>query len=268
MLDTYTKVTHGTDQQRFGRFLRLWRGAHDLTVNDLNGLRAASSDERHLHSGEHFQDAGTNQRHVFYLSSGAALSAHYGSAGQFSIPHFYLPGDFIGLETLHTEKATASKMASCASSIVRIEKSVLLREMSGNPRLAQTLFLQSSINHVWATDRLNRMISYHSDARLAQFLLMLNSRQSTLGERKKDLIYCPITQALIGAGVGLTPVSVSRSLSRLKSSGLLVKEGSHYNILNRGRLEDMCDFIDRSEDLNQLQTKRANPPAPEAISLR
>lgn len=267
MLETQMRVTHSANQQRFGRFLKLWRGAHALTEQDLSGLRAASSDEQHLHSGEHFQDAGTDQRHVFYLSSGAALLAHYGSAGQFSIPHFYLAGDFIGLETLHTEKAIASKMAACAASIVRIEKSVLLREMSANPRLAQTLFLQSSINHVWATDRLNRMISYNSDARLAQFLLMLNSRQSTLGECKKDLIYCPITQALIGAGVGLTPVSVSRSLSRLKSSGLLVKEASHYRILNRRRLEHMCDFIDRSEDLNLLRTKRA-PPAQEAISLR
>ena len=94
------------------------------------------------------------------------------------------------------------------------------------------------------------MISYNAEARLAQFLLMLNSRQSTIGARKKDLVYCPITQALIGAGVGLTPVSVSRSLRRLKHAGLLSKEGSYYRILNRTRLEQMCDFMDRSCDVD------------------
>ena len=182
------------------------------------------------------------------------MSAHYGSGGQFSIAHFYLPGDFIGLETLHTQRATVSQLAACAASVVRVEKAALVREMSANSRLAQTLFLQSSINQVWATDRLNRMISYNADARLAQFLLMLNSRQSIFGSRKKDLVYCPITQALIGAGVGLTPVSVSRSLRRLKQSGLLSREGSNYRILDRSRLEQMCDFIDRSRDVEVRAT--------------
>lgn len=190
---------------------------------------------RILKRGQELFHEGQTAKHIVIVHSGALKAYRNIADGTQLVTNFYLPGDFLGWEAMHTGHYHGNVMALNTASVCRIGIAELLAYGTGAAeRLAHVLRL--------ATEALVReegwrvqIASRGADERVAAFLLALSSHNASRG-LSPNAIALPMSRSDIGSFLNLAIETVSRVFGRLQKENVVKAQAGMVEVLDLPRL--------------------------------
>jgi CRP/FNR family transcriptional regulator, anaerobic regulatory protein len=188
-------------------------------------------------------------KHIFRVGDpfGAIAAVRAGSVktylideqGREQVLGFYLPGEIIGLNALHSSAYTCSAVALEPVLLCRFSFPKIALLASRMPGLQQRLFALLSEDIGKAT-----LLSgaFTADERMAALLVSLSRRYAARGLSPTRL-RLSMTRTDIGNYLRLAPETVSRVLRRFATEGTVLAEGREVSVLNAATLEQLARSV-------------------------
>jgi len=202
--------------------------------------------------GEEIVAVGDTIDFVFVVESGWAIRYRILDDGRRQILNFMLPGACFDMMSMAYAKADHAVSAATEVKLRRIKSSDFLREVSSEPHLATALWWVAIQEEAILREQIIRIGRRSAKERVAHLLLELNRRVAAIEGRLTDFINLPFPQSLFADALGLSVVHVSRTITKLKSEGLIMTSPAGIEILHRDKMADMCDFDSRYLHLEKL----------------
>ncbi|HYH39885.1 MAG TPA: helix-turn-helix domain-containing protein [Azospirillum sp.] len=182
---------------------------------------------------------GDEARSVYRVVEGMVRISIMLADGRRHIVDFLQPGDMVGLsageEYAHTAEAVG------AAKLVRMPRSRLEAAMDQRPALARKLLTRMQADLVAAHERLLLLGRKSVAERLASLLLLLRDRQPEAAGEAPQRVALPMGRTDIADYLGLTIETVSRTFTKLRSSGLIRLVDTYtVEILDPERLDEIA----------------------------
>lgn len=176
--------------------------------------------------------------HVFEVVEGIVCLYRILPDGTRHILSFRFPGETVGLCSPSTYAYNAQAVGDV--SVRRIPVSGVERMLDERPEFARQLLRMATSELNDARQHLMCLAAKSAESKIADFLLMLARRGKVEGEGQVE-VNLPMTRTDIGDYLGLTIETVSRTLSKLRRSGIIdLPRASRVVIQHIDRLEEMA----------------------------
>jgi CRP/FNR family transcriptional regulator len=161
--------------------------------------------------------------------------------GRRQITGFVHPGDFIGIAASGIYSYSAEAITDVA--LCRFPRRQLYLLFDRFPKLEGRLLGITTDELTAAQDQMLLLGRKTAAEKLASFLLSLGTRMNGEGGEEKP-IPVPMTRSDVADYLGLTVETVSRTLSRLKKSGLIeISEAHRITITQLDALQDIAEGL-------------------------
>lgn len=214
---------------------------------DLGSLKPVLLPKKSVPAGTSLQTEGSEELNAYIVASGWLMTVFITADGDRSISRLYLPGDLIGWEDLNWVYATATVEAASDAVVVGFPKKEIVEIFRNATDLAYLFHRYAMIDYIWATDQHRVNGRYLSDARMAYFFLQVYSRLSLSSDEIDNSFSCPLTHQDIADYIGLSMMTINRSLKVLRDQRIIAGGGDAYTILDFDHMAKMCDFVDRNQ---------------------
>jgi len=188
---------------------------------------------RPIQSGEHVFRAGDEFSSVASVRTGCFKSYLVDHEGQEQVLGFFLPGEIIGLDAIHSLRHTANVVALDTSAICGLTFDSMTSMARQMPELQNELFRLMSQRigelEISAGD-------LSADERIAMFLLSLSERFARRGYSENDFCLA-MSRRDIASFLRLATETVSRVFARFQKSGMLLVDRKEVRILNMPALK-------------------------------
>ncbi|MDZ4737178.1 MAG: Crp/Fnr family transcriptional regulator [Rhodospirillaceae bacterium] len=114
--------------------------------------------------------------------------------------------------------------------------------MLAYPQPSTALLWTSAISRSLLAERLYSLGRRNGYQRTGHFLLELLTRLEEVGLNDGGSFHAPLTLAVLGDLLGLTPEHVSRVVQRLRRDGFLATRRDHWQFIDRLGMAKACDF--------------------------
>jgi CRP-like cAMP-binding protein len=177
---------------------------------------------------------GADKSHVYKIETGAIVIYKVLSDGNRQVVDLALPGDIVGLEAGYSRAHDAQAMTPARLRALTL--SILNKRAREDANLAADLYDMVARSLSRAHDHFLTIGWLSATARLATFLLAFSRRREEKGFDAVNL-NLPIRRSDIADFLCMSVETVSRSLTELKSTGLIALEGwRRVTLLNRAAL--------------------------------
>lgn len=196
---------------------RMFSVCGSLDPEDLAGLDALA-ERMAFAAGATLVRQGDEARHVFNISSGSVRVYKLLPDGRRQITGFLFAGDFLGLAT--GDRYAFSVEAVEDMTVCRFTKSEYRALIRERPALEAALLQRASHELAAAQNQMLLLGRKTARERVASFLLDLPDLDP-IRPPARNQIRLPMTRAEIADYLGVTIETVSRELSKLKTSGVI-----------------------------------------------
>jgi len=194
---------------------------------------------RPIQAGEHLFRAGDEFQSVASVRAGCFKSYTIDSEGQEQVLGFYLPGEVIGLDAIHSGVHTASIVALNTSTVCSLTFESVSNMARQMPSLQNELFRIMS-HRISELENMGGDLS--ADQRIAMFLISLSERFARRGYSQTEFTLV-MSRGDIASYLHLATETVSRVLARFQKSGLLKVDRKQVCICD---LDDMHQMAHRT----------------------
>jgi CRP-like cAMP-binding protein len=161
---------------------------------------------------------GDRATHIFEIVEGTVAAYRILPDGERHVVSFYFPGDVLGYCCGRTYGMSAHTIT--AVKLKRVPSACVERMMDARPEFARRL-LQLASDELKATrDHLLCIAAKSAEAKMASFLLALSHRNATMGDNPAEVML-QMTRIDIADYLGLTVETVSRTLTKMKTAGVI-----------------------------------------------
>lgn len=181
---------------------------HSVWERLADGLDAQSYDQ-----GQVIYLQGSRATHFYYIVQGSVKTFLTSEEGGERILALYRTGDILGEAAFFDEQPrVSSAIALCRCSIISIDRAQTDRIFAQEPSLAMYMikYLARTVRQL--STHVDDMAFFSAEQRIARLLLSLG------GERGEE-IEC--THEFLGNAAGLSRVTVSRILGRMRAQGVI-----------------------------------------------
>ena len=161
---------------------------------------------------------GDEASHVYEVTDGVVCLYRIMPDGNRHILAFRFPGDIVGLCSPSTYGYNAQAVGD--TRVRRISRAGLERMIDERADFARKLLRMAAAELNAMRDHLTCLASKSAEAKVADFLLMLAGR-STARAGTAVVINLPMTRTDIGDYLGLTIETVSRTISKMRRTGVI-----------------------------------------------
>jgi CRP-like cAMP-binding protein len=203
-------------------------------------------------AGQDIVVEGEKVDYIFLIESGWAIRYRMLDDGRRQIINFMLAGDCFDLMSINRAKSDHSVSAATKVTLRRIKASDFLRVIAGESQLATAFWWVAIQEEAILREQIIRIGRRTARERIAHLILELNRRTSMAFGADGDILHFPISQTHIADALGLSVVHVSRTLTRLKSEGLIKTTHNSVEILERDKMAEMSDFDSRYIHMEKL----------------
>ena len=243
-------------------FLRRMNQAIRLSDTEQDSLFALEAHaETHVKGAELVRPGDRNTR-PFIVRSGFVILSRQNANGQRMIIDLLIPGDIGNARAIVLPEADMLYAALNDIVVSEVPLEVYRKLMIDHPRPSTALLWIGAISRSLLAERLYSIGRRNGYQRVGHFLLELLTRLEQVGLAEGPTFRAPLTLAILGDLLGLTPEHVSRILQRLRRDGHLISKRDHWHITDRTRMAQVCDF-----DPGYLHMSHGKG-APEATSSR
>lgn len=208
-----------------------------LSDDELTSLAKITHSES-LKSGETLFFEGDMSGDCFIVQAGALKLYKLMPDGRRQITGFLFKGDFLGIQAGEEYGYTAEALEPSEACAIPGEKMEAL--VADYPKLANRLLNLASLELAAAQDQMLLLGRKTAQERIASFLLWLAERARDRGDAANP-VRVPMSRSDMGDYLGLTVETVSRTITKLKTSGLIsLKEGNRIELADREMLEALA----------------------------
>ena len=177
---------------------------------------------------------------LYVVRSGAFKTTLTANDGREQITSFYLPGDLIGMDAIHTGEYQATATALLSSSVCALPYDRLQQLSQVIPALQQQIY--SRLSKELSNDKQMLMALGQKSAmeKLVGFLLSLSRRFEERGYAANSF-QLPMSRIDIANHLGLAIETVSRLLGQLVEDGLIDCQGKTITLLDKNKLLARCN---------------------------
>ena len=170
---------------------------------------------------------GEASEYIFLVISGVVRSFRSFQNGTRSIVSFYFPTEFFGLSNHPTHLLTAE--AATDANVLFFKRSALVSVAKRESRIANFL-LTTTLTELQRTQEYSLLISRDAKGRVASFLIDLSKRM-----RAQNCLDLPMSHQDIADHLGLTIETLSRVITQMENSGLIVRGRSRGDLILNNR---------------------------------
>ena len=208
-----------------------------LKDGQLKIFSEISSERTHTNRENIFlqQEISTN---LYNITEGNVKIYHLLSDGRVQIIGFLYPGDFFGSYKLGKYNYSAEAIADVKLCVFKQE--VLDKYLEKNMNLAKELLHMISHELTLAQDRIGVLGKMNANERMAKFILNISNQRARIGWQDNP-ISLPMTRQDIADYLGLTLETVSREITKLKTTNIIkVMNSKQFFINNKNELALIC----------------------------
>ena len=197
-------------------------------IRSYSFCRCLNDDQLEVFSKVSFEKKYTNKENIFFqndpsthlfnITEGNVKIYQLLDDGRIQIIGFLYPGDFFGTYRNNKYNYSAEAIGNLLTCV--FDQKVLDKYMDKNPVLAKELINQTSYELTLAQDRMTVMGRLNAVEKIANFLINISNQRKRIGWPSNP-ISLPMTRQDIADYLGLTIETVSRELSKLKSSNII-----------------------------------------------
>ena len=204
--------------------------------------------------GKHLFRAGDPFRSLFAIRAGSVKTRTLSEEGGESVSGFYLPGDLIGLEAIHTGRHACDALTLESTRVCEIPFQRLEDLIVAIPMLGQRLMRILSRGIGADAELFTLLARKNAEQRLATFLcsLALRLRERGLPDRAFVLT---LSRHDIGSYLGLALETVSRLFSRFQQQGLIALRGKQVTLKELEALREMAGLVQASGIPGEIDQK-------------
>jgi CRP/FNR family transcriptional regulator len=157
--------------------------------------------------------------------------------GRRQILNFLLPGDLFLSKSVFRETLNFSVQALTEIRVSRFKRGAVEARIAADTAIVEVVG-NCCVAEIQSMDRSLAVIGRGTaEERIAFLLLHLTTRLSQRSVIRNQRYYFPLRQQHIADATGLTPIHVSRVMSRFRDRGLIEQSGGFLTILNPAELE-------------------------------
>lgn len=188
--------------------------------------------------------AGDELNHSFMLQDGWAKVFKDMPDGSQQIVSFAVPYDFLGLFSIMLGKAEHSIETITRATACELRWEQMLELFNHHPRLAMAICWFGARDQVLLREHMARIGRQSAFNRIGHIILELYFRLDKIGLVQGQRFDFPVTQEMLADALGLTPIHVSRTLKKLRQTGLIDISNNHIELYDSQGLGRMTDFDD------------------------
>jgi CRP/FNR family transcriptional regulator, anaerobic regulatory protein len=193
---------------------------YGLRQHEINQLSAIVKNRRPLHLDEFLYVQGDECQSLYAVKSGSFRSFTANSEGDEQTLGFYLPGEFMGLDSLQYGRFTCTQIALETCAVCELPLSDLNELCSELPNLQFQLMRILGKEIASDHDKIVSLGHRSAKCRIAGFLLTLSRRYGALGFSGTEF-NLSMRRHDIANFLGLTIETVSRQLADLNKVGVI-----------------------------------------------
>jgi len=233
--------THNSDScmvAKLGHYIALDQADREL-------LADLEKSERPITAGAEIFSGGDRNEELFVVKSGWLYTYCFLPDGGRLVVRVYHAGDIIGMPALAFDHHTVNLRAVTDGCLCPFPKRALETIVKQSPRITSLLFTLAGREEAVLVDALRAASRMRPESRIAHLLLNIHARLKITNSQMTDCFRLPLTQTDIGDSVGLTNVTVSRTLSLMEQKKLILRHDGDVTLLDIDELKRLCDFHDR-----------------------
>jgi len=208
-----------------------------LKDGQLKIFSEISSERTHTNRENIFlqQEISTN---LYNITEGNVKIYHLLSDGRIQIIGFLYPGDFFGSYRLGKYNYSAEAIGDIKLCVFKQE--ILDKYLEKNTNIVKELLHMISYELTLAQDRIGVLGKMNANERMAKFILNISNQRARIGWQDNP-ISLPMTRQDIADYLGLTLETVSREITKLKTSNIIkVISAKKLFISNKNELALIC----------------------------
>jgi CRP-like cAMP-binding protein len=221
--------------RKLGAFLELDAAERSFLGRLLERKRSIPRDGNLILEGE------GNER-SFVAIEGWAFRYRMLKDGRRQILNFILPGDIVGLDAHVIDRAPASVAAITDCSVAEFPPALTLTMLGQHARLASALLWATSREEAFLGERLVSLGRRPADERVGHLMVELYRRLGLVGRADEGAFAMPLTLQHIADALGLSVVHVSRTFTRLRTRGLVIRRNGDVRLPDLAALEAKVEF--------------------------
>ncbi len=236
--------------------------AQDILIRRLQAIDNLTAQDRHLISSLRFDVVdipprtdfvreGDRQTKCCLLMDGVVIRSNFTRSGERQIQSVHIPGDVPDLQSLHLRRMDhyIGSVSQCRVAFVAHDQ--MLRVLRDSPHLTAILWRETLIDAALYRAIIVRNARLGSTERLAHFICEMWCRFDAVGLTDRNGFAFPMTQEMVGQVLGLSIVSVNRSMQILRSDRLVVWDRGRIDILDWTQLAEIAQFDPTFLHLNE-----------------
>ncbi|WP_309086237.1 Crp/Fnr family transcriptional regulator [Chelativorans sp.] len=178
----------------------------------------------------------------FALLEGNACTYQNLDSGNRQIMAFHVPGDVPDLQSLHLSYLDHSVGTVGPCTVGFIDHADLQRICRDFPRIAAGLWRLTLIDACIFRAWISNLGARKADSRAAHLICETVVRMDAAGQVENGRLSWPVTQADLADALGISIVHVNRTLTQLRTAGLMTLQRGTLTVSDWPRLKDLGEF--------------------------
>jgi CRP-like cAMP-binding protein len=214
----------------------------ELDDDDTAALAALPFTSRRLRSGEEFVRQGDKPTLSALVVAGWVARYHTLPGGRRQYLSFHMTGDMPDAQTLFIERMDHAVCALGDAEVASIPHDEILKMFERRPSVGFAIWRETLLDAAIFREAITSNGSRTVLARLAHLFCELYYRGRVAGLTKPGSFRIPINQAQIGEALGMSIVTVNRTLQELRRTGSMEFRNSVLTVRDWKKLTEVGDF--------------------------
>jgi CRP-like cAMP-binding protein len=224
----------------------------DLDADDVAALRKLSEHSRELAPGEDFICQGDKPTMSALVTAGMVARYHLLSGGRRQYLSFHMTGDLPDAQTLFIDRMDHAVCAlGDGATLVLIPHTEIYSLFERRPAAGFAIWRETLLDAAIFREAITNNSARPVQARMAHLFCELYYRARVAGLTRQGQLRLPLHQAQIGDALGMSIVTVNRTMQLLRGSGAMAFRGKELIVRDWKHLVELGDF-----DSNYLHLKR------------
>jgi len=237
-----SRLASGDHAKAGSALVRKLSALGNLRPADIAHLEVLQDRKSKFAKGTHVVEVGSKYEAAFVLCEGWAYRCQDLSDGRRQILGYVLPGDFIALHVNFPRTADHSVVALTNIEVATLSVGRIEEIYKSFPNLSIALSYSTAQDHTILGSQITRLGRRAAEERLAHLILELWQRLLLVEKADEQGFDLPVTQLEIADLLGLTQESVSRTMKKLETLGLVSKRSRRLDILDQDGLASIADY--------------------------
>jgi CRP-like cAMP-binding protein len=213
-----------------------------LDDDDLAALRTLTSYSRNLGPNEDFIRQGDKPVVSAIVTSGMVARYHVLSTGQRQYLSFHITGDWPDAQTLFIERMDHAVCALSEANIALVPHEEICRLFERRPAVGFAIWRETLIDAAIFREAITNNSSRPVEARMAHLFCEIYYRSRASALAKTGSCRFPVHQGQIGETLGMSIVTVNRTLQALRGTGAVEFRNGELTVFDWKQLAELGDF--------------------------